>query len=96
MARGASSITATGTALFEEIKNERVRELSFEGFRLTDLKRWSDPVTRRTPQNIDFIMHTPAAQYNGLNKPANSAELTWPIPSYDVQLNPNLVQNEGY
>lgn len=95
-ARGASSITATGTALFEEIKNERVRELSFEGFRLTDLKRWSDPVTRRTPQNIDFIMHTPAAQYNGLNKPANSAELTWPIPSYDVQLNPNLVQNEGY
>lgn len=95
-ARGASSITATGTALFEEIKNERVRELSFEGFRLTDLKRWSDPVTRRTPQNTDFIMRSPAAQYYGLNKPANSVKLTWPIPSYDVQLNPNLVQNEGY
>ena len=95
-ARGASSITATGTALFEEIKNERVRELSFEGFRLTDLKRWSDPVTRRTPQNTAFIVRTPAEQYYQLNKPANNVELTWPIPSYDVQLNPNLVQNEGY
>ena len=71
-------------------------KLSFEGFRLTDLKRWSDPVTRRTPQNIAFIVRTPAEQYYQLNKPANNVELTWPIPSYDVQLNPNLVQNEGY
>jgi len=95
-ARGASSITATGAALFEEIKNERVRELSFEGFRLADLKRWGDPVTRRTPQNTAFIMRAPAEQYNALNKPADNFRLTWPIPSYDKLLNTNLVQNEGY
>jgi len=95
-ARGASNITASGAALFEEIKNERVRELSFEGFRLADLKRWGDPVTRRTPQNTAFIMRAPAEQYNALNKPADNFRLTWPIPSYDKLLNPNLVQNEGY
>lgn len=97
-ARGASNIptSTTGTALFEEIKSERLRELAFEGFRLIDLKRWGDPVRRHDPQNVNYISSSPSDQFYELNKPATHYMFVWPIPFNDLQTNKNIKQNPGY
>lgn len=93
----ATDITATGEALFEEIKNERIRELAFEGFRLDDLKRWGDPVRRHDPQGgTNYITIQPAEQFYQLNKPATDFMFVWPIPLNDTDINKNIKQNPGY
>lgn len=94
---GVTDITATGEALFEEIKNERIRELAFEGFRLDDLKRWGDPVRRHDPQGgTNYIIIEPASQFYLLNKPADDPMFVWPIPLNDTDINKNIKQNPGY
>lgn len=95
-ARAVADITTSGTALFTDIKSERLRELAFEGFRLSDLKRWGDPVRRHDPQNLTYITKSPPSQYHELNKPATDPMFTWPIPYNDLRTNPNLKQNPGY
>ncbi len=96
LVRGLGPVSLSGTALYEEIKNERTRELLAEGMRLNDLKRWNDPVVRRTPQNMGPIIVSPANQYHLLNKPANDPKFVWAIPARDMTANPNMVQNEGW
>ena len=99
-ARQASEITSGDAALLQEIKNERVRELSFEGFRLMDLKRWKEGVDRsvKQPQDIDFIVTTPPEQFHMLKKPANDYRMVWPIPSVEIfQVGKDkLIQNPGW
>lgn len=94
-ARGLSSVTVNGDTLFQEIKNERSRELAFEGFRLFDLKRWKESVIRRTPQNTEFLSGTPREQYYELNRPADDFKFVWPIPARDRE-HGNLQQNPGW
>lgn len=43
--------TATGSALFDEIKKYRAIELWGEGFDWFDLKRWGDPIKRKSFQD---------------------------------------------
>ena len=94
---GATSITATGTALFTEIQNERNRELAFEGFRLYDIKRWNLGVVRGTPQNVAAIFSTPADEYYQLNISAGNYKLTWPIPAADISFEKGKwQQNPGW
>ena len=59
---------------------ERKLELAFEGFRLGDVKRNRETIT------------DPA----GVAVPWNSRRLVFPIPLREINVNPNLVQNEGY
>lgn len=95
-ARGVTDITSTGATLFEDIKTERLRELAFEGFRFNDLKRWGDPVIRRTPQNLEYILVNPDNQFHKLEVQADNFRFVWPIPTNDMQTNRNLKQNSGY
>ena len=62
------------------ILRERKLELAFEGFRLGDVKR-----------NRETI-----ADPAGVAVPWNSRRLVFPIPLREINVNPNLVQNEGY
>ena len=98
MARGLGAlIGVSGDALLQEIKDERTRELAFEGFRLWDLRRWNLPVQRREPQQMtpNILMQGP--NFTELNIPAGHHQLIWGIPSADVMLNPNLGgQNPGW
>lgn len=96
VARGLTATTATGPALFTEIKNERQRELAFEGFRLFDLKRWNEGIVRGTPQNTAPLVVVPATDFISLNKPANFLKIVWGIPANDVVINTNIVQNDGW
>lgn len=96
-ARRVADISTTGSALFEDIKKERIRELAFEGFRLDDLKRWGDPVRRHDPQGgLGYIIKEPATLFHQLDKPANDPMLIWPIPLNDTDINKNIKQNPGY
>lgn len=99
-ARKASAITATGEALLTEIKQERVRELAYEGYRFMDLKRWNEGVDRkqRPPQDVRFIRVTPPEQYNALKKEASDYKWVWPIPSEDILRmgEQKLKQNPGW
>ena len=59
---------------------ERKLELAFEGFRLGDVKRNRETIT----------------DPDGVAVPWNSRRLVFPIPLREINVNPNLVQNEGY
>ncbi len=97
-ARGLTTAVTTGTVLRDAIRDERFRELAFEGFRLWDLKRWHLGFTRRAPQNLNILQVTPPDQFYALSKPADDDKFTWPIPVNDITVNPNLAgqQNPGW
>jgi starch-binding outer membrane protein, SusD/RagB family len=95
VSRGIPALVAlSGTALIDAIKDERFRELAFEGFRLWDLKRWNEGFTRSAPQNLNFI--NIGANYNTLSIAPGADKFTWGIPTRDLTTNPNLVQNTGW
>ncbi|MCS7018004.1 MAG: RagB/SusD family nutrient uptake outer membrane protein [Cytophagales bacterium] len=76
----------TGAALTQAIANERRRELFLEGHRWFDLKRTTRTINR---QNC-----TPPATQCSLGP--NSLRWTWPIPTPELNANPNMTQNPGY
>ncbi|MCA5004351.1 RagB/SusD family nutrient uptake outer membrane protein [Sphingobacterium bovistauri] len=95
VARGLSALSGlSGTALMNEVKAERFRELAFEGFRLDDLKRWNEGMTRKSPQSTDFL--ETGVGYINLSIPAGHDKFVWGIPSYEITLNSNLSQNKGW
>jgi len=95
-ARGLAALTSSfsGGSLMQAIHDERTRELAFEGFRLWDLKRWHQGFTRGTPQNMDVI--TQGSNYNLLTVAPDANKFVWGIPTNDMTINKNLVQNPGW
>jgi hypothetical protein len=94
-ARGLTPLVGLAdNALFAEVKEERFRELAFEGFRLLDLKRWHEGFTRMAPQNTNFL--STGAGYTTLSVAADHPKYVWGLPSNDVTINPNLQQNPGW
>lgn len=91
--------TYTGRALVEEIRMERQRELLGEGFRFSDLRRWGIGFQRgiQHPENpaIESIL---AVNGKGLSYEAGDYRFVWPIPSAEIQTNPQMdgQQNPGY
>lgn len=76
--------TETGAALLTLIKNERRRELPFEGHRLFDLTRWKQPFTKFRSGTVTISIDYP-------NK-----KTIMPIPLYETNANKNIEQNDGY
>ncbi|WP_080238493.1 RagB/SusD family nutrient uptake outer membrane protein [Spirosoma rigui] len=74
----------TQAQFLDQLKHERVTELSGEGWRWNDLARWGDlgpQLANRDPAFSTFVR--------------GKSELL-PIPQLDRDLNPNLVQNPNY
>lgn len=97
--RGLEAVTADGNKLFEEIKDERTRELAFEGFRLWDLRRWGMDMVRRAPQMINGTSPFLATQFSFDYKISNTDHRwIWGIPANDLKTNPTLKgqQNPGW
>ena len=80
----------------ESVKKEWFRETVGEGMRLTCIKRWGDGLGERTEQKgaENLVMSGPGFVERTLE--ANSHVFTWPIPTYEIQITPSLVQNPGY
>ena len=86
---GFGSLGVSGDDLLKEIKNERARELYLEGFRLSDLKRWHDPIKRQKqlyslqgPYNNEMEVKYTDAKYRFT---------TWPIPKHEIEATNGLV-----
>ena len=97
--RGLDPTTLTGDALYKEIKNERARELAYEGFRLWDLRRWKQGVKKRTFQGRENYYKVPAAFYAGGYKvdiQPDNYMFVWPLPKNETLINTNLLPNPGW
>jgi hypothetical protein len=85
--RELSAITgASGSALLDEILEERRREFLFEGKRFFTLKRYGMDIPK--PMRTD-----PSIAYSG---GPESFKILAPIPTGEVQANPAIEQNPGY
>ena len=93
-ARGASATEAT-TA---NIQNEWFKETVGEGLRMSCLKRWGTGYSGRPGQNaaVELKALMNGAEYAQKSMPATDYHWQWPIPAYEMQINPNLKQNDGY
>lgn len=80
----------TKSKVLERIMHERAVEFPLEGFRYYDLKRWNV---------IKAVQNSPELDIFGNVVYTNKFEdrdLLWPIPSVEMDLNPNLTQNPGW
>lgn len=90
--------TPTAAITMEAIQKEWFRETVGDGLRLECLKRWGLGYSSREGQqgaiNANVLMATPG--YTDKVLKAGDYHLCWPIPAYEMRVNNNLVQNEGY
>ena len=94
--RSARKAGAVVGDIMDEIKNEWFRETVGEGHRFTCLKRWGEGLAARTPQTSATDLVMPGAAYTEREVAADSHIFAWPIPTYELKINTNLVQNPGY
>ncbi len=99
--RKAGYIDVTGDALYKQIKEERNRELAFEGFRLFDLRRYGEGLVRTNPQksggnSISHLVNHPSPTNFKISKDDN--KWIWGIPAAEINTNPNIKghQNPGW
>jgi starch-binding outer membrane protein, SusD/RagB family len=81
--------TNSGPALINEILVQRRVELWGEGFRFFDLKRLNQPLDRTAVPNF-----VPASVGGTMQVPAGDPRWVFVIPTFEIQANPNTVQNE--
>lgn len=96
---GYTDITYSGQILIEQIREERMKELLGEGYRISDLRRWGIGFQRYAdhPEN-PAINNILVVAGKDLSYPAGDHRFVWPIPSAEMQTNPQLAgqQNPGY
>lgn len=86
-ARGLATVNLTGTNLRQAIRDERRKELAFEGHYWHDLKRWGlDMVRVQEESCVDCT----------LTISANSHFWLFPVPVGETDVNPNITQAPGY
>lgn len=85
---GYSSVGESGNALRDAIREERRKELAYEGHRFFDLARWNLPVERG--QSCTDLAT------GQCSLAANNFKFVLPIPQHEMNANPNMVQNSGY
>jgi hypothetical protein len=67
-----------------QLKHERITELTGEGHRWEDLARWGDLGTGLAARDAGFAYFK------------TGRDEFFPIPQFDLDVNPNLKQNPGY
>jgi hypothetical protein len=86
--------TATYTSLNEaitDIKAERRLELSFEGHRYIDIKRYRNILNQGIDRDAsDCLGGIPCSL------PVSSEKFTFPVPQSEINANPNMTQTAGY
>lgn len=93
--------TPTATVTLDDIFIEWRKEMVGEGQTLGLFKRFHKGFSGRPAQQkaleAGMIMEGATPEYyTGKELSADSPFLNWPIPSHDIKVNKNLVQNDGY
>ena len=107
-----SLVSANGLSMREEIRRERTVELIMEGYRIDDLKRWATAETEMPQDQLGVQMTGTWFETNWAAQPLPLngegciiyyTDRTWgdrnylyPLPSDQMQLNPELGQNLGW
>ncbi len=68
----------------DAVRNERFKELAGEGWRLWDLRRWG----------FDYLKQR--VESSNSNASVQQHEMLWPVPDYELGVNPMISQNPGY
>lgn len=85
------------TVFLTTLQDERSRELCFEGLRKGDLIRWGIFLESMKNVLLEHLAMAPtttafAVPYQNVS----ARDVLWPIPSYEMGLNTELVQNPGW
>lgn len=91
-ARGASATEAT----IENIREEWFKETVGEGLRMVTMKRWGLGYNGRPMQPGAANALNQGENYELKNLPATDHHFCWPVPSHEMNINKNLIQNPGY
>lgn len=107
-----SLVTANGLSMREEIRRERTVELVLEGHRIDDLKRWRTASVEMPMDQLGVLFTGTwfETNWNNPGKSVNAdgvlvlyTSRSWsdklylyPLPSDQLQLNPQLEQNPGW
>jgi hypothetical protein len=86
-ARGLGTVNLSGNALLQAIREERRKELAFEGHYWHDLKRWGQDMVRVQEESCTNCT---------LTIPSNSNFWLFPIPIVEINTNPSITQAPGY
>ena len=105
-------VTANGLNMREEIRRERTVELFNEGFRIDDLKRWKTAETEMPKDflgikwtgteyatkwpNVFYAKNSDGYIILETGRKWESKHYLYPLPTDQLQLNPNLKQNPGW
>lgn len=105
-----SLVSSNGLSMREEIRRERTVELFLEGFRIDDLKRWYTAGTEMPEDQIG--VHVTGTDNEGVvngyeldgegcvllygDRTWSERNYLYPLPSDQLQLNPQLGQNPGW
>ena len=94
---GYKDKTLAGNELTNEIRRQRTLELVGEGFRASDLRRWKQGFRRTDGANYDAdVLPLLTEVYLNVVYTGDDYRYTWPIPSGEMQVNPQMTQNPGY
>ena len=97
--RSYADKTYAGVELRDMIREERTKELIGEGFRMSDLRRWGLGFSRDASYFIDpSVEEIFKAVDAAVTYAPNDYRYVWPIPSDELQNNPQIrgQQNPGY
>lgn len=81
------------------IQKERSRELAFELLRKGDLVRWGEFMNQMTLVKTEMNTSSSSVDRNNaviLYNNFSDRDVVWPIPSYEIGVNPKLTQNKGW
>ncbi|MBQ4345042.1 MAG: RagB/SusD family nutrient uptake outer membrane protein [Muribaculaceae bacterium] len=96
---GYTETEYAGQELILQVRDERTKELIGEGFRMSDLRRWGIGFRRSAthPENpaIEDVL---VVAGKDVSYAAGDHRFVWPIPSSEMETNPQLEgqQNPGY
>lgn len=98
--RDRARLTPLSAVTLDDVKKEKRLELCMECVRFQDLVRWGDAEATMGNQGKEI----PAFKVDGVTYPYENKQLygfkakhnLLPIPLKEMELNPNMVQNEGW
>ena len=96
--KGYTDVNLSGDELIQAIRDERVKELFAEGFRLNDLKRYNEGFSRENKYQGDgSALYLPGdASTTDLTIESGNFRFIYPIPQAECDANPQIQQNPGY
>ena len=95
-------LSMSKSELFEELKDERARELGYELLRKDDIVRWGEFAQRmKYMKNLAATIPDTytSSYYHNARRYYNNTETRdelWPIPTFEMGVNRKLVQNTGW